>query len=261
MVKVRKAVITAAGLGSRMKYITSVLPKSLLPLFDVENGSRVTKPVIDFIMNSLSNVGISKFCIVISLKGKLLLDYLFERGISKVTFEFQEYPKGFGDAVLRAEDFSSNEPFFVHADDGVLTGGYKEAKDLFEEISPDAVLLIRKVSNPHRYGIVSVSDAGVYENHKLFKVIEAEEKPKQPKSNFAISAVYVFSPKIFNALKQVEIKENQELELTYGIQKLIENGGEVFALLLENEKWLNVGDPESYYNALTFSFNTNQKPV
>ncbi|BFH72751.1 sugar phosphate nucleotidyltransferase [Sulfurisphaera javensis] len=248
---VSKAVITAAGKGSRMKYITSVLPKALLPLFITEDGKIVMRPVIDLIMDSLQEAGVNKFCIVVGRHGKLLMDYLFERG---VTFVFQPEPKGFGDAVLRAEDFSNNDPFFVHADDGVLTGGYKEANSLFEENKPDAILLVREVNNPKRYGIVSVKDLGEYKGHKLFKVLEAQEKPNEPKSNLAISAVYVFSPKIFNGLKSIRVEEGKELELTYGIQHIIENGGEVFAIKLENEKWLNVGDPQSYYEALNYSY-------
>lgn len=249
---VNKAVITAAGKGSRMKYITSVLPKALLPLFKIEDGKIVMRPVIDLIMESLSKSGVNKFCLVVGKHGKLLMDYLFERG---VTFVFQPEPKGFGDAVLRAEDFANNEPFFVHADDGVLTGGYIEAKSLFEEIRPDAVLLIRKVNNPKRYGVVIAQEKGEYMGHKYYKVLEAQEKPEEPKSDLAISAVYVFSPKIFSALKSVKVEEGKELELTYGIQKLIEDGGEVYAIKLEKEKWLNVGDPQSYYEALTYSYN------
>ena len=251
---VKKAVITAAGKGSRMKYITSVLPKALLPLFRAEDGKIVMRPIIDLIMDSLKSVGIEKFCIVVGKHGKLLMDYLFER---EVTFVFQKEPKGFGDAVLKAEDFSGSDPFFVHADDGVLTGGYKEAVSLFEEIKPDAVLLLREVKNPKRYGIVTVQDKGEYMNHKLYKVIEAEEKPENPKSNIGISAVYIFTPKIFKALKAVTVEEGKELELTYGIQELIKDGGEVYGIMLKEEKWLNVGDPISYYDALTKTFSSS----
>jgi len=253
---VTKAVITAAGKGSRMKYITSVLPKALLPLFKAEDGKTVMMPVIDLIMESLKQAYVSKFCLVVGRHGKLLMDYLFERG---VTFVFQPEPKGFGDAVLRAEDFANNDPFFVHADDGVLTGGYIEANSLFEEIKPEAVLLIREVSNPKRYGIVTVQEKGEYMGHKYYKVVEAQEKPLEPKSNLGISAVYIFSPKIFNALKSVKVEEEKELELTYGIQKIIENGGEVYAIKLEKEKWLNVGDPQSYYDALNYSYKVISK--
>lgn len=247
---IRKAVITAAGKGSRMKYITSVLPKALLPLFKQEDGKRVMRPIIDLIMSSLSAVGVNNFCIVVGKHGKLLMDYLFERG---VTFVFQEEPKGFGDAVLRAENFACGEPFFVHADDGVLTGGYSEASELYEENEPEAVLLLRKVNNPFRYGIVKAEEKGEFRNHKLYKIIDAQEKPKQPFSDLAISAVYVFKPSIFKALKEVENYEG-ELELTYGIKKILDQGGEIYAILLEKEKWLNVGDPEHYYEALKYSF-------
>jgi dTDP-glucose pyrophosphorylase len=249
--RVRKAVITAAGKGSRMKFITSVMPKALLPLFRTEDGKKVMRPIIDLIMESLSDAGVEKFCLVVGKHGKLLMDYLFERG---VTFVLQEEPKGFGDAVLRAEDFAGNEPFFVHADDGVLTGGYKEAASLFEQAEPDGVLLLRKVTNPKRYGVVTYVETGEFMGHRLFRVTGAEEKPKEPKSDVAISAVYVFKPKIFRALREVKV-ELGELELTYGIQRLIEDGGEVYGILLNEEKWLNVGDPESYYNALNYTYN------
>ncbi len=249
---IRKAVITAAGKGSRMKYITSVLPKALLPLFRQEDGKRVMRPIIDLIMSSLSSAGVSNFCIVVGKNTKLLLDYLYER--EGITFTFQKEPKGFGDAVLKAESFVGDDSFFVHADDGVLTGGYIEASELYEENKPDAVLLLRKVNNPFRYGIVKVEDKGEFKNHKLYKVINAQEKPRNPFSNLAISAVYIFKPNIFKALKEVNNYEG-ELELTYGIKKLIDCGGEVYAILLEKEKWLNVGDPEHYYEALSYSFN------
>lgn len=253
---VNKAVITAAGKGSRMRYITSVLPKALLPLFSEEDGKAVMMPVIDLIMESLQRVNVNKFGLVVGRQGKLLMDYLFERG---VTFVFQPQPKGFGDAVLRAEDFANKDPFFVHADDGVLTGGYLEANSLYEELRPEGVLLIREVSNPKRYGVVSVQDKGEYMGHKLYKVIEAQEKPAEPKSNLGISAVYVFSPKIFDALKQVNVEDGKELELTYGIEKMIEDGGEIYAIKLEKEKWLNVGDPQSYFEALNYSYKIISK--
>ncbi|MCY0883404.1 MAG: sugar phosphate nucleotidyltransferase [Acidianus infernus] len=248
---IRKAVITAAGKGSRMRYITSVLPKALLPLFKQEDGKRVMRPIIDLIMSSLSSVGVNSFCIVVGKHGKLLIEYLYER--RGVTFVFQEQPKGFGDAVLRAENFIYNEPFFVHADDGILTGGYLEASELYEQNKPEGVLLLRKVDNPFRYGIVKAEEKGIFLNHKLYRIIDAQEKPKNPFSNLAISAVYIFKPSIFKALKEVDNYEG-ELELTYGIKKILDQGGEIYAILLEKEKWLKVGDPEHYYEALKYSF-------
>ncbi|AWR99277.1 nucleotidyltransferase family protein [Metallosphaera hakonensis] len=248
--KVEKAVITAAGKGSRMKYITSVLPKALLPLFRKEDGKFVMRPVIDLIIDSLGVAGVSKYCVVVGNQGKLLVDYLSERG---VTFVTQNIPKGFGDAVLRAKDFVGNDPFFVHADDGVLTGGYSEALKVFEENDPEAVLLVRKVSNPQRYGIVQAKEVGEVMGHKLLRVNDVEEKPKSPKSDLGISAVYVFSHSLMNALEQIHVNEG-EVELTYGIANLLNQGGEVYAIVLEKERWLNVGDPENYFKALEFTY-------
>ncbi len=249
--KVKKAVITSAGLGSRMKYITSVLPKALLPIFKYENGKLVMRTTIDYILEKLQSVNVNDFCVVVGKHGKLLMDYLYER---QVTFVIQKEPKGFGDAVLKAENFVSGQPFFVHADDGVLTGGYIEAKSLFEEIEPGAVLLLKKVENPSRYGVITPEKESQYMNHVTFRIKEVEEKPQKPKSNIAIKAVYIFSSKIFDALKHVEVQENQELELTFGIQEMINQGEEVYGILLENEKWLNVGDPKSYYETLKYTY-------
>ena len=234
-----------------MKRVTSVVPKALLPLFKTENGEKIAVPVADLIMESLTVAGISKFCFVVGKHRSLLMDYLFERG---VTFVFQNQPKGFGDAVLRGEDFANKEPVFVHADDGVLTGGYVEAVSLFAEKSADVVLLLRKTDNPKRYGIAEVKEAGSYMNHKMFLVSGVEEKPKNPKSDMMLSAVYVFSHRIFEGIKKVN--PDGELELTAGIQNVIRSGGKVYGLLLEKEKWLNVGDTDSYHNALNYSFES-----
>lgn len=234
-----------------MKRVTSVVPKALLPLFKTENSDKIIVPVADFIMDSLKAAGISKFCFVVGKHRSLLMDYLFEHG---VTFVFQNQPKGFGDAVLRGEDFSAKGAVFVHADDGVLTGGYVEAVSLFSEKNADAVLLLRKTDNPKRYGIAETEDAGMYMGHKIFSVTGVEEKPKSPKSNMMLSAVYVFSHKIFEELRSSK-PQGDELELTTGIQRVIENGGKVYGILLEKEKWLNVGDTLNYHRALNYSFD------
>ncbi|MCL5100603.1 MAG: sugar phosphate nucleotidyltransferase [Candidatus Marsarchaeota archaeon] len=253
MVKtVIKAVITAAGKGSRMKHMTSIMPKVLLPLFTKEDGSRTMRPIVDLILDSIRAAGISRFCFVVGKHKNILMDYLFGR--ENITFVFQNEPKGFGDAVLKAAEFAGPDPILVHADDGVLTGGYKEALGLFSEKKPACVLLLRKTDNPSRYGIAEVESAGTYMNHEIYMVNGVEEKPKKPKSNFMLSAVYIFSPEIFEAIKTVS--SEGELELTYGIQKLINDGKKVYGVLLEKEKWLNVGDTESYYKALSYTYES-----
>lgn len=234
-----------------MKRVTSVVPKGLLPLFKTENGARIVVPVADLIMESVSAAGVSDFCFVVGRHKSLLMDYLFERN---VTFVFQNKPLGFGDAVLRGADFAHNSAVIVHADDGFLTGGYKEATKLLVKKKADAVLLLRSVDNAKkRYGVAEVTDRESFMGHPAYRVIGVEEKPEHPKSNLMISAAYVFSSRIFDGLRKAR-RGSGELELTDGIQEVINAGGKVLGLLLEKEKWLNVGNTDSYHRALNYSF-------
>ena len=258
---IRKAVITAAGLGTRMRNMTLIIPKALLPL--IRRGEPpMLIPIIDLIISRLQEVGVSKFLIVVGRNGKPLIDYLMDKlfnespGVS-LSFTFQEKPLGFGDAVLRAKDFINSEPFFVHADDGLLTEGYAEGVKLFDELRPDALLFLREVSNPSRYGVAIVRDEGYINNYRLVRVLDVEEKPRNPRSNIAISAVYIFSDKIFRGLETV--KTEGELELTYGIKNVIDSGGEVYGIVLNHNSWLSVGDPESYINTINRLFNQGVK--
>ncbi len=86
--------------------------------------------------------------------------------------------------------------------------------------------------------------------------MNVEEKPSNPKSNIAISAVYIFNRRIFDGLRSVRV--GGELELTYGIENVINSGGEVYGLLLSDDSWLSVGDPESYFNTITRTFNLRE---
>jgi len=128
---------------------------------------------------------------------------------------------------------------------------------LFNELNPNAVLFLREVNNPSRYGIAVVRDEGSFNNFRLVRVLDVEEKPRNPRSNIAISAVYIFNEKIFNSLENV--KTEGELELTYGIKNLIDSGGEVYGLILDRNSWLSVGDPESYIETINRMFNSYGK--
>ena len=122
--EIKKAVITSAGKATRMRPISNVIPKGLLPVFKTFEGSKYPTLIIE----SLEGAGAHKFCFVVGTKNRLFIDYLFGRN---VTFVFQDEPKGFGDAVLRAEEFVGAGPFFLHVDDDFLTDGYKEGAEIF----------------------------------------------------------------------------------------------------------------------------------
>lgn len=258
MLMINKAVITAAGLGTRMRNMTLIMPKALLPLIR-RNDSAALVPIIDLIIMKLQEVGVSKFMIVVGRNGRPLIDYLMDKVFTdliraQISFTFQERPLGFGDAVLRAEDFVNSDPFFVHADDGILTIGYPEGVKLYDELRPDVVLFLRRVSNPSRYGIAIARDEGSFDGFRLVRILDVEEKPSNPRSDIAISAVYIFNRKIIEGLRAV--KAGNELELTYGIKNVINGGGEAYGLLLGNDSWLNVGSVEDYFNSMVRTFKS-----
>ena len=172
---------------------------------------------------------------------------------SKIFWINQLSAKGFGDAVKYAESFVGNDDFLVTAGDTLLPTGDKIIKKLLNSKlkgKNDAILLLKEVSDPRRFGVA------VVKKHKnSFQVINVEEKPKKPKSNLSIVAVYRFKPSIFKALDAVK-KDKKELQLTSGIQKLIDWGGNVSAIILnEKDQVIDIGTAESYIETI-IRYNT-----
>lgn len=248
--EIRKAIVTSAGKATRMRPISNVIPKGLLPVFKTIEGKKYPTPIIDLIVESLHKAGASQLCFVVGTKGRMLTDYLFERDI---TFVFQKEPKGFGDAVLKAEEFANSDAFFLHTDDDYMTSGYNEGAKIFNELEPDCLLFLSKVENPRSFGVVEASYYKDMHSYKVFKINGVQEKPEVPKSDLAISGIYIFSPKIFGALKK--IKSEGELQLTNGIEKIIEEGGSVYGMLLDNGKWMSLGNPTDYFRTLSYSYS------
>ncbi len=253
---IRKAVITSAGRGTRMRYITNVLPKALLPIFENEDGTRVMVPIVNHTMRSLKSIGVEEFCVVIdsSKRSRLLQDHLKNE---RVSYLKQKNPRGFGDAVLVSEEFVKGDPIILHTDDITLTGGYALLLKVFEQKDANAVFFLRKVSDPSKYGIVNASGSEKIDGHEVYKISSAEEKPGKTESNLAIVGVYAFSPKIFTALRS-DHKEGVELALTSGINTLVKAGGKVYGILMKDEQRLNVGDPDSYFKALEYTFKNSK---
>lgn len=279
---VRKAVITAAGLGTRLLPYTKELPKEMLPLFArCVHGGLCLKPVLQLIFEQLYSYGVREFCFVVG-RGKRAIEDFFTRDSnfleylyvknkrelaqdldefyrrvesSTIMFVNQPEPRGFGDAVYRARFFVGDEPFIVHAGDDLILS--KNASHLarlakvFEEMNAEAVFLVERVGDPRRYGVIR----GVEVCPRVYKVVDIVEKPRKPPSNIAAIAIYIFTSKIFRALERVAPDQSGEIQLTDAIKLLVEEGYPVYAVeLLPDEKRLDVGTPESYWNALRLSY-------
>lgn len=279
---VRKAVITAAGLGTRLLPYTKELPKEMLPLYArCVHGELCLKPVLQLIFEQLYDYGVREFCFVVG-RGKRAIEDFFTRDSnflkylyaknkhvlaqaldefyrkvesSTIVFVNQPEPKGFGDAVYRARFFVGDEPFIVHAGDDLILSENADhlirLVRVFEEMNAEAAFLVEKVEDPRRYGVIR----GVEVYPRVYRVVDIVEKPEKPPSNIATIAVYIFTSRIFRALEKVMPDRSGEIQLTDAIKLLVEEGHPVYAVeLLPHEKRLDVGTPESYWDALRISY-------
>ena len=279
---VRKAVITAGGLGTRLLPATKETPKEMLPIFAFNQSKGVyPKPVVQVVFESLYEVGFRDFCFVVG-RGKRAVedhftpDYQFihlleRKGLkyqveelnrfyhmivnSKILFVNQPEPRGFGDAVLRAESFVGSEPFLVHAgDDLILSDNSSHLRRLlktFNKNNADIVFLVEEVRDPRQYGVVKAE----FVEKGVLHVLDIVEKPREPPSNLAVVAIYVFKPSIFDKLKKTKPDRKGEIQLTDAIKAAIDNGERVFAVKLhKDEKRLDVGNPRRYWDALRESY-------
>ncbi|MEM2385333.1 MAG: sugar phosphate nucleotidyltransferase [Candidatus Bathyarchaeia archaeon] len=280
----RKAVITAAGLGTRLLPSSKEIPKEMFPIFDVgKNGILCVKPVMHKIFENLYDTGFRNFCIIVgrgkrSIEDHFTPDQLFSNIIggkirpeireeilnfyekitnSKIFFINQPSPRGFGDAVLQAEEFVGNEYFLLHAgDDLVLSNDNSHLRrllEVFEEFHAEIIILSERVNDPTQYGVIS-GDM-VDEGRGIVKIRDIVEKPSKPPSNIAVIGAYILSPKIFKALKNIKEDSRGEMQLTEGLREILKDGGEAYSILLRSdEKRLDVGNPENYYRALIESY-------
>ena len=279
-----EAVVTLAGEGTRMLPWSRGLRKEFLPLFDRGgNGSAVLKPVAHLVVESLVAAGAFHLTIVHqardadAVRSYFSVDPAFLRRHRdhgerltetlrlydtlqrlRISFAVQDRPKGFGDAVLRARDSVGGQRFLLHAGDAVLVEPHRGAvlramAALLERDGLDAVLLVRRVADPRRYGVVEGHRGPSIHGIARLDVDAMIEKPQHPRSHWAATAVYAFHPSIFAALEKYRRSHHpRELELTDGIRTLIADGGRVASLVLSPRvgEWWSVGSPEGFHRAL-----------
>ncbi len=255
--KVRKAVIPAAGLGTRFLPATKAMPKEILPIVD--------KPTIQFIVEEAMASGIEDILIVtgkgkraiedhfdsvpeleITLreKNKLELLHLVEETTNiNLHFIRQSKPKGLGDAILQAKGFVGNEPFVVMLGDDIVKSKVPCVKQLINQYEHTHSSVIGVQTVPHeetyRYGIIDPADKM---SERLFNVKGFVEKPDPDKapSDLAILGRYLLTPQIFDYLATQEPGAGGEIQLTDAINRLNEIQ-RVFAYDFEGQRF-DVGD-------------------
>lgn len=274
----RKAVIPAAGLGTRLLPITKELPKEMLPVNALtKKGETCLKPMLQAVFEQLYGVGFREFAFIVG-RGKRAIEdhfspdedfiqYLESKNKKDFAEELQEFykkidnsnivfinqpkPKGFGDAVGRAASFTGNEKFLIHAGDDLIVSKnnnhLKRATGTFEEYDADTLFLVEEVPDPRKYGVITGKEV----NSGIFRVTSIVEKPEKPLSNLAIVAIYIFKPIIYKAIKKVEPDRNGEIQLSDALKLLIAWNCKVYGLKLKpNERRIDIGTAESYIEML-----------
>jgi UTP--glucose-1-phosphate uridylyltransferase len=279
---IRKVVVPAAGLGTRLFPATKEQPKEMLPIFSrLVNGNVSVKPLLQMVFEQLYDAGFREFCFVVG-RGKRSIEDHFtpdnssvvmlknrRRGdqaldldgfytklrTSTIIWVNQPEPKGFGDAVLMAQPFVQNEHFLVHAGDTYIisenVGHLELLMKVYERLNADAAFLVQEIEDPRQYGVIEAKEI----EKRVYKVKAAIEKPEKPPTNLAIMPIYIFHPVVFKALEKVTPGKGGELQLTDAIQKIIEWDLNVCAVQLAPDMIrLDIGSPETYWESLNLSY-------
>jgi UTP--glucose-1-phosphate uridylyltransferase len=273
---IRKAIIPAAGFGTRLLPATKEQPKEMLPILALDTtGKLYLKPFLQVVFEQLYLAGIREICFIVGrekrsiedhftvdenfmdcLKAKNKIENLKELASfydkvrnSTIAFANQPQPLGFADAVYRGRFFSGNDDFVVHAGDDLVLSTKDYMRRLivvFEERDADAAFFVQRVEDPTKYGVIT----GKKISRGVYHVKQVVEKPSKPPSKLAVVAVYAFKPEIYEAIKLVKPGVNNEIQLTDAIQALIDENDAVYAVELgHDEKRIEIGDPASYREA------------
>jgi glucose-1-phosphate thymidylyltransferase len=196
-----KGIVLAGGLGTRLRPLTSVTNKHLLPVFN--------QPMIYFPIQTLVNAGITDIMIVTG--GNSAGDFLKLLGNGKafglkhLNYTYQEGEGGIAAALSLVEHFAGEDPICVVLGDNIIQGNIRPAVDAYREQGGGAKILLKKVTDPQRFGVPELSGR---------QVLRIEEKPKQPKSEYAVIGIYMYDVAVFEIIRTLKPSGRGELEIT-----------------------------------------------
>jgi len=229
-----KGVILAGGLGTRLHPLTKVTNKHLLPVYD--------KPMIYYPIQTLINAGIDDILIVTG--GNNAGDFLRllgngkEFGLKHMNYTYQEGEGGIAEALRLAEFFASGDRICVVLGDNVIEKNIRKAVENFRKQKEGAKILLKEVPDPQRFGVAEL---------KGDRIAQIEEKPREPKSQYAVIGIYLFDQDVFNIIKTLKPSGRGELEITDVNNRYIEKGLMTWDIL--EGWWTDAGTFESLLRA------------
>lgn len=223
-----KGIILAGGFGTRLHPLTRVTNKHLLPVYN--------KPMIYYPLETLTKSGIKEILIVCGPEHTGHFINLLRSGKefgTKIRYEIQDSPTGIAGALALAEDFAGGEPITVVLGDNI----FEDTFDL-NNFQSGAKIFLKIVADPKRYGVAEV------ENNKI---IDIEEKPENPKTNYAVTGIYQYDSKVFEIIKTLKPSERGELEISDVNNEYIKLNEMRYDLV--KGFWTDAGTIKSLHNA------------
>jgi glucose-1-phosphate thymidylyltransferase len=228
-VSVVKAVVLAAGEGTRLRPLTADRPKAL-----VEVDGR---PILEHCLSKLADLGVAEFLVVVGYRGARIIDYFGDefRGVP-ITYCHQRERLGLAHALLTVEPFVDDD-FLLMLGDNVFEANLADVVDRHRRDDADAAFLVETVpyEEASRYGVCVTDERGA--------IVEVVEKPAEPPSNLVMTGFYSFSPAIFHACRLVRPSDRGEYELPDAIDLLVRSGRTIDAVVLDGWR-VDVGYPE-----------------
>lgn len=238
-----KGVVLAGGTGSRLFPLTKITNKHLLPIYD--------RPMIYYPIQTLVDAGIRDILIVTG--GRNAGDFLRllgngkEFGLAHINYTYQEGEGGIADALALAEHFADRQKICVVLGDNILEYGIGAAVDRFCQQARGAHVLLKEVPDAERFGVAEVVDG---------HVAGIEEKPRYPKSNYAVTGVYMYDPTVFEKIKTLVPSHRGELEITDVNNAYIREGNMTFSFL--EGWWTDAGTFDSMRRATNLVAQTRK---
>ena len=229
-----KGIILAGGTGSRLYPLTSTINKQLLPVYD--------KPMIYYPFCTLLSCGIKEFCIISSPEHLPSYEKLFEDGSQlgvKITYKVQYKPRGIAESFIIAEDFIGDDNVALILGDNIFHG-MPRVKPLLE----GAVIFGYEVNDPKAYGVLEFDN----ENN----VISIEEKPIEPKSNYAVPGLYFYDKKVVQYAKSLKPSNRGEIEIT-DLNLIYLDKKQITAVkFAKGTAWLDAGSAETLFESCAY---------
>ena len=239
-----KGIVLAGGTGSRLFPLTKITNKHLLPIFD--------KPMIYYPIQTLVDAGIEDLLIVTG--GRNSGDFLRllangkEFGLKHINYTYQEGEGGIAEALALAEHFAEKSKICVILGDNIIEGSIKRAVDDFERQDRGAKILLKEVHDAERFGVAEIQGE---------RIVGIEEKPVRPKSNYAVTGIYMFDATVFDKTRTLKPSARGELEITDVNNAYIQEGTMTFNHL--EGWWTDAGTFESLMRAANLVYETRQK--